>query len=148
MRNSLYQILHMDLLSGFSHWDKRCHLFQNKRIHTYFLMNFYKSNFYIPREKLCFTQFSTRMAAWLLLTFFICLHNQLSSIHSLSGIKEYKCLKNVIHQIDSKNEWLLLWASFTPKFVLVFVLTLENAFSYRFHLKANKKSIDSSKKRH
>ena len=35
------------------------------------------------REKLCFTQFSTRMAPWLLLTFFVCLHNQLSSIHSI-----------------------------------------------------------------
>ena len=32
------------------------------------------------REKLCFIQFSTRMASWLLLTFLICLHNQLSSI--------------------------------------------------------------------
>ena len=31
-------------------------------------------------EKLCFIQFSTRMAGWLLLTFLICLHNQLSSI--------------------------------------------------------------------
>ena len=31
------------------------------------------------REKLCFTQFSTRTAIWLPLTFFICLHNQLSS---------------------------------------------------------------------
>ena len=26
------------------------------------------------REKLCFTQFGTRMAVWLFLTFFICLH--------------------------------------------------------------------------
>ena len=43
--------------------------------------------------------------------------------------KEYRCLENVIHQIDSKNEWLLLPASFTAKFGLVFVLTLENAFS-------------------
>ena len=48
---------------------------------------------------------------------------------SLSHIKEYRCLRNVIHQIDSKNEWLLLSASFTAKFGLVFVLTLENAFS-------------------
>ena len=32
----------------------------------------------------------------------------------------------MIHQIDSKNEWLLLSASFTGKFRLVFVLTLEN----------------------
>ena len=43
--------------------------------------------------------------------------------------EEYKCLKNVIHQIDSKNERLLLSASFTAKFGLAFVLTLENAFS-------------------
>ena len=42
---------------------------------------------------------------------------------------QYRCLKNVIHQIDSQNEWLLLSACFTAKFVLVFVLTLENAFS-------------------
>ena len=46
------------------------------------------------RERLCFTQFSTRMAAWLLLTFFICLHDQLSSIRSTSRSKEYRCLKN------------------------------------------------------
>ena len=39
--------------------------------------------------------------------------------------KEYRCLENVIHQID----WLLLPANFTAKFGLVFVLTLENAFS-------------------
>ena len=34
-------------------------------------------------EKLYFTQFSTRTTDWLLLTFFIRLHNQLSSIHSI-----------------------------------------------------------------
>ena len=44
--------------------------------------------------------------AWLLLTFFICcLHNQSISLHSI--VKEYICLKNVIHQTD-RNEWLLL----------------------------------------
>ena len=37
-------------------------------------------------------------------------------------------LENVIHQIDSKSERLLLSASFTAKFALVFVLTLENNF--------------------
>ena len=42
---------------------------------------------------------------------------------------QYRCLKNVIHQIDSKNRWLLLSAGFRAKFGLVFVLTLENAFS-------------------
>ena len=68
------------------------------------------------------------MASWLPLTFFICLHNELSSLHSITRIKEYRCLRNMIHQIDSKNEWLLLSASFTAKFRLVFVLTLENAF--------------------
>ena len=41
----------------------------------------------------------------------------------------YRCLKNAIHQIDSKHGWLLPSASFTAKFELVFVLTLENAFS-------------------
>ena len=56
-------------------------------------------------------------------------------------------LKNVIHQIDSKNEWLLLSVTFTVKLELVFVLTFENAFSWSFHFKANRKSIGSSKKR-
>ena len=40
----------------------------------------------------------------------------------------YSCLKNVIHQIDSKNEWLLLSITFAAKLELVFVLTFENAF--------------------
>ena len=81
-------------------------------------------------EKLCFVQFITRMAGWLLLTFLICLHNQLSSIiHCITRIKSTDVCENVIHQIDSKNEGLLLLASFTAKFGLVFVLTQENAFS-------------------
>ena len=37
---------------------------------------------------------------------------------------------------------------YKAKFVLVFVLTLENAFPKRFHFKVNRKSIRSSKKRH
>ena len=45
-----------------------------------------------------------------------------------------------------ENEWLLLSPSFTAKFGLAFVLTLENAFSYGFCLKAHRKSIYSSKK--
>ena len=57
-------------------------------------------------------------------------------------------MKNVIHQIDSKNEWLLLLAGFTAKFGLVFVLALENSFSWRFHFKASRKSIGSSKERY
>ena len=70
--------------------------------------------------KICFTQFSTRMAAWLLLIFSICLHNQLSSLHSVTRIKQYRCLKDVIHQIDSKNEWLLLSFSIGKHFFLEF----------------------------
>ena len=53
-----------------------------------------------------------------------------------------------VHQIDSKNEWLLLSVTFTEKLELVFVLTFENAFSQSFHFKANRKSIGSSKKRY
>ena len=54
----------------------------------------------------------TEIQGWLLLTFFIYLHDQL----------------NVIHQIDCKNEWLVLSVTFTRKIELVFVLTFENAF--------------------
>ena len=51
-----------------------------------------------------------------------------------------------VHQIDSKNKGLLLSANFAAKFELVFVLTLENALSQRFHFKANRKSKGCSKK--
>ena len=44
---------------------------------------------------------------------------------------QYSCLKNVIHQKDSKNGWLLLSTSLKAKFGLVFVLTLENAFIFK-----------------
>ena len=37
---------------------------------------------------------------------------------------------------------------FTAKFELVFVLTQENVFAQRFHFKANRKSMGSSKKRY
>ena len=81
---------------------------------------------------------------------FLCLHNQLISIHSILFshiyifiykyiyiiyiyyiylyihiyiyIHTYRYLKIVIHQID-RNEWLLLSARLTAKFELVFVLT-------------------------
>ena len=43
--------------------------------------------------------------------------------------------ENVIHPVDNKNKWLLLSASFTAKFGLVFVLTPENAFFRGFILK-------------
>ena len=34
----------------------------------------------------------------------------------LSLTKKYRCLKNLIQQIDSKNEWFLISASFKAKF--------------------------------
>ena len=49
--------------------------------------------------------------AWLLMTFFLCLQinfYQLISIYC-HIIEEYRCLKNVIHQLE-RNEWLLLSA--------------------------------------
>ena len=53
-------------------------------------------------------------------------------------MKEYRCLKKLIHQNDqtnSKNEKLLLSANLTAKFELVFVLTQENASLRGFILK-------------
>ena len=41
---------------------------------------------------------------WQLLTLFICLHNQLSSFNSIFVQMSEKC----VHQIGSKNKWLLL----------------------------------------
>ena len=54
----------------------------------------------------------------------------------------------MIHQIDSKNDWLLLLGSFRAEFGLVFVFALGNAFSWRLHFKANNKSIGSPNKRY
>ena len=41
---------------------------------------------------------------WQLLTFFKCLHNQLSSFNSII----VQMSEKQIHQVGSKNEWLLL----------------------------------------
>ena len=61
---------------------------------------------------------------WLLLTFFICLHNQLSSFNSIIvQISEKRDSSN------SKNEWLLLSVTFTAKLELDFALTFKNTFS-------------------
>ena len=60
-------------------------------------------------------------------------------------IKEYRCLKNVIHQLE-RTEWLLLSAfqqGLQQK--LLFVFTQEKSFSYRFHFKVYRKSIGSFK---
>ena len=45
------------------------------------------------------------------------------------NVLKVQMFENVIHQIDSKNEWLLLSASFMAKLELFFLLTFENAFS-------------------
>ena len=44
------------------------------------------------------------------------------------------------------TKWLLLATILPAKLGLVFVLTLENAFSYRFRFKVNRKSVGSPKK--
>ena len=89
------------------------------------------------------------MAAWLLLIFFICLHNQLSSLYfsiTYQSVQMFeKCDSSNHYQINSKDDWSLLSARFTAKFVLVFVLSLGNAFSQGFHFKANRKSMGSFK---
>ena len=79
------------------------------------------------REKQCFTQLSTRMAASDLFDMFT--QSVKFYIFHYHVFKEYRCLKNVIHQIGNKNEWLFLSAGFSAKFELVFVLALENASS-------------------
>ena len=54
------------------------------------------------------------MQGWLLLTFFICLHNQLSSFNFIIVQMPGK------HdpQVGSKNGWLLLSVNFTAKLEL------------------------------
>ena len=78
-------------------------------------------------EELDFTEFSIKfieVQGWLLLTFFMCLHNQLGSFNSnIVQMSEKRDSSN------SKNEWLLLSVTFTAKLELDFVLTFENAFS-------------------
>ena len=75
-------------------------------------------------ENLCLQKF-IEIQGWLLLTFFMCLHNQLSSFNSFI----VQMSEKRVHQIDSKNERLLLSVTFTENLELVFVLTFENAFS-------------------
>ena len=67
-----------------------------------------------PMEELASVQKFIEIQGWLLLMFFICLHNQLSSFNSI---------------IIQMYELLLLSVTFTAKLELVFVITFENAFS-------------------
>ena len=54
---------------------------------------------------------------WLLMTFFICLHSQLSYFNSII----VQMPEKHVHQIGSNNECLLLSVNFTAKLELVFV---------------------------
>ena len=76
-------------------------------------------------EELDSVQIFIEIQGRLLLTFFICLHNQLSSFNSII----VQMSEKRVHQIGSKNEWLLLSVTFTAKLELIFVLTFENTFS-------------------
>ena len=64
--------------------SKNGRLIRTGKTMPYSLTCFYNTH----RGKTVFTQFSTRMAAWLLLTFFMYLHNHFSSIIPLSHIRE------------------------------------------------------------
>ena len=46
----------------------------------------------------------------------------------------------MIHQVYSKNQWLLLSVPFTAKLELVFVLTFENDFLRVFNLKPTERA--------
>ena len=76
-------------------------------------------------KELASVQKFIEMQGWLILTFFVYLHNQLSSFNSII----VQMSKKRDSSVDSKNEWLLLSATFTAKRELVYVLTFENAFS-------------------
>ena len=76
-------------------------------------------------EELGSLQKFIEIRGWLLLTFFICLHNQLRSFNSII----VQMPKDMIHQVGSKNEWLLLSVTLMAKLELDFVLTFKNAFS-------------------
>ena len=76
-------------------------------------------------EELGSLQKFIEIRGWLLLTFSICLHNQLRSFNSII----VQMPKNMIHQVGSKNEWLLLSVTLMAKLELDFVLTFKNAFS-------------------
>ena len=67
-------------------------------------------------EDLVAAQKFIEIQGWLLLTLFICLHNQLNSVDSIIVQMSEKRDSSV----DSKNEWLLLSVTFTAKLELIF----------------------------
>ena len=76
--------------------------------------------------------------AWMLLTFFLCLQNQLLSIHSTVTYWREKMFEK--YDSSDRQKWMVpsfsISARFTAKLELFFVLTQENAFSWMFHFKA------------
>ena len=52
---------------------------------------------------------------------------------------QYRCLKNVIHQIYSKNGWLLLSASLQPKFLVSFCLNTGRLFFWEVSFSSQQK---------
>ena len=86
------------------------------------------------REKLFFSiQYKkfNEIQGWLLLTFFICLQNQLSSIQSISHVnKEHVCSNNIFHQIDRK--WMVApFTNFYGKIWVGFCLNTKKRFCLR-----------------
>ena len=83
------------LNNSHAHWTNNFHHFINHLLTI------------LPWKNLHFTssvQQLIEIQGWLLLTIFICLHNQLSSFNSIIVQMSEKCDSS----IDIKNEWLLL----------------------------------------
>ena len=98
------------------------------------ILKFFNENFYfqyltIPTWKNLYSlnsvQKFTEIQGWPLATFFICLHNQLSSSNSI--------IAPMFEKHDSSNRqetWMAAsFSTFYGKLELVFILTFENAFS-------------------
>ena len=86
--------------------------------------------------KSCFIQFSKRMAGWLLLTFLICLHNQLSSIiHSIITfyVQSVKIL-NIFNSLTLKQ---IFWKrkTFFKKLEYCFLVESTKNETRHFHTK-------------
>ena len=73
----------------------------------------------------------------MLLTFFLCLQNQLLSIHSTVTYWREQMFEK--YDSSDRQKWMVpsfsISARFTAKLELLFALTQENAFSWMFHFK-------------
>ena len=109
LKRTLFNTPTLKEFSGTGHFiHLNCHVFCSQKFQKYLM---------IPGKSCVSLNSVKAMGGWRLLI----LHNQLGSIHTY---KESRCLENVIHQIDSKNEWLLY-----GKIWVGFAWSLENAFS-------------------